>query len=139
MSTGGTGGGCDNRILVVEVVDGDPVDPSLVARLPDAVEIVVVAPVGSEPHAWAAAVERLGTAAELDAAAPWMPVTDAVKEVGDDGRVIATVDRSSLVAPGLPLAVRRHVVEGSWPATGAWSGAGWAASLTARIDVIGEV
>lgn len=127
------------RVLVVEVVDGEPVEPDLLAELGDDVEVVVLAPVGVGAATWSPLVDRLRARPELDAVAPFVPLTDAVKEIDDQGRVVADVDRSMLVTPGLPLAVRRRVVA-SIDAAGAEPDlGGWVASVTAEITVLGGV
>jgi 2-C-methyl-D-erythritol 4-phosphate cytidylyltransferase len=55
-----------------------------------------------------ALVERLTAylgAAELDAAATWVPVTDALVRLDGDGTVVCHLDRDRFGRPGLPQVV----------------------------------
>jgi 2-C-methyl-D-erythritol 4-phosphate cytidylyltransferase len=80
------------------------------AAVPADAEIVVVHD-AARPLAGADLFRRTVAAvrAGADAAIPGVPVTDTVKQV-DDGRVVATVDRSRLVAVQTPQAFRASVL-----------------------------
>ena len=98
----------------LRVVAGGPTRPSSVraglAAVPAEAEVVVVhdaaRPLASE-RAWDAVVAAvLGGA---DAAVPCVPVTDTIKERGDDGRLV-TLDRGRLVAAQTPQAFRAEAL-----------------------------
>ena len=55
--------------------------------------------------------EALAALADADAAIAAAPMTDTVKEAGEDRRVIATLDRTRLWAIQTPQAFRRDVLE----------------------------
>ena len=80
------------------------------AAVPADAEIVVVHD-AARPLAGADLFQRTVAAvrAGADAAIPGVPVTDTVKQV-EDGRVVATVDRSRLVAVQTPQAFRAAVL-----------------------------
>ena len=80
------------------------------AAVPADAEIVVVHD-AARPLAGADLFERTVAAVRggADAAIPGVPVTDTVKQV-EDGRVVATVDRSRLVAVQTPQAFRAAVL-----------------------------
>ena len=59
----------------------------------------------------ASMVAALNASPGLDAVGVLEPVTDAVKQVGPDGVVVAALDRSRLVTLGRPAAVRRTAWE----------------------------
>lgn len=46
-----------------------------------------------------------------DAAIPGCPVTDTIKQVGPDGSVVATIDRSALVSVQTPQGFKRAVLQ----------------------------
>ncbi len=100
----------DSIVGVDAVVEGgatrsESVRRGLAAVPPDA-EIIAVHDAArplSRPDLWEAVVEAV--AAGADAAIPGAPVTDTVKEVGEDGHLI-TLDRSRLVAVQTPQAFR---------------------------------
>jgi 2-C-methyl-D-erythritol 4-phosphate cytidylyltransferase len=58
-------------------------------------------------------VERVAAAVRggHDAVIPVLPVVDTIKRVADDGRVLGTLDRSSLRAVQTPQGFRRAVLE----------------------------
>lgn len=56
-------------------------------------------------------VDRIDAKPELDAVGTGEPVTDAIKAVDEQARIVATLDRSKLVTLGLPAIVRRTVWE----------------------------
>jgi hypothetical protein len=74
--------------------------------------VVVYDEIEPADEAIAALVDALGRSPGLDAVGVLEPVTDAVKQVGPDGVVVATLDRSTLVTLGRPAAVRRTAWEG---------------------------
>jgi 2-C-methyl-D-erythritol 4-phosphate cytidylyltransferase len=74
--------------------------------VPDAAEIIAVHDAArplARPGLWEAVITEIRSGA--DAAVPAAPVTDTVKEVASDGRLI-TLDRSRLVAVQTPQAFR---------------------------------
>jgi 2-C-methyl-D-erythritol 4-phosphate cytidylyltransferase/2-C-methyl-D-erythritol 2,4-cyclodiphosphate synthase len=76
---------------------------TLVARSPD----VVLIHDGARPYPSVDLVRRAAAAAEnFGAAIPAMPVTDTLKRVNGDGRLIGTVDRTALRAAQTPQAFR---------------------------------
>ncbi len=80
--------------------DGDPV------IVHDAARPLVTA------ELFAQALAALGRAPEADAVIAAAPVTDTVKQVGDDGRTVgATLDRSRLWAVQTPQVFRRAALE----------------------------
>ena len=80
-------------------------------RVPDEATIVCVHD-AARPFASAALFERVvaSVAAGADAAIPGLPLADTVKEVDADGVVVATPDRSRLVAVQTPQAFRAAVL-----------------------------
>ena len=62
----------------------------------------------ARPELWRAVIATV--VAGADAAIPAAPVTDTVKEVGPDGRLV-TLDRSRLVAVQTPQAFRAEVIK----------------------------
>jgi 2-C-methyl-D-erythritol 4-phosphate cytidylyltransferase len=112
---------CDGVVVVVPAdrvtdgtVAGGPTRSASVraglAAVPADAEIVVVHD-AARPLAGADLFERTVAAVRggADAAIPGVPVTDTVKQV-EDGRVVATVDRSRLVAVQTPQAFRAAVL-----------------------------
>ena len=112
---------CDGVVVVVpadRVTDGTVAGGATrsasvragLAEVPADAEIVVVHD-AARPLAGADLFERTVAAVRggADAAIPGVPVTDTVKQV-DDGRVVATVDRSRLVAVQTPQAFRAAVL-----------------------------
>ena len=57
-------------------------------------------------------------AAGADAAVPGIPVADTIKVVEADGTVVATPDRSTLVAVQTPQAFRASVLRAAYAASG---------------------
>ena len=77
----------------------------------DGIEIIVIAGPDTGEAEISAAVARLRHDRSLDAVARLVPVTDAIKTVAPDGLVTETLERSRLGHLGVPLAVRRSVLE----------------------------
>jgi 2-C-methyl-D-erythritol 4-phosphate cytidylyltransferase len=80
------------------------------AAVPDEAEIIAVHDAArplARPALWAAVLDAV--AAGADGAVPASPVTDTVKEVGPDGRLV-TLDRSRLVAVQTPQAFRAELL-----------------------------
>jgi 2-C-methyl-D-erythritol 4-phosphate cytidylyltransferase len=80
------------------------------AAVPDSASIIAVHDAArplARPALWRAVIDAV--AAGADAAIPAAPVTDTVKEVGSDGRLV-TLDRSRLVAVQTPQAFRADVL-----------------------------
>lgn len=81
------------------------------ARVPAAAEVVLVHD-GARPLLTRALVERcIAAAAAGHVAIAAVPVTDTIKEVADDGRVVGTPDRHTLYHAQTPQAFPRHVLE----------------------------
>jgi 2-C-methyl-D-erythritol 4-phosphate cytidylyltransferase len=86
--------------LAAAAADGDPVIVHDAAR-----------PLAT-PDLFVAALEALALAPEADAVIAATPVSDTIKEVGDDGRsVVRTVDRARLWAVQTPQVFRRVALE----------------------------
>jgi 2-C-methyl-D-erythritol 4-phosphate cytidylyltransferase len=81
------------------------------AALASDVEAVLVHDV-ARAFAPVAVIERVIAAldAGADAVIPVRPITDTIKQVDADGRVVQTVDRSTLVAVQTPQGFRRSVL-----------------------------
>jgi 2-C-methyl-D-erythritol 4-phosphate cytidylyltransferase len=80
------------------------------AAVPDEAQIIAVHDAArplARPALWAAVLDAV--AAGADGATPSSPVTDTVKEVGPDGRLL-TLDRSRLVAVQTPQAFRAELL-----------------------------
>jgi 2-C-methyl-D-erythritol 4-phosphate cytidylyltransferase len=80
------------------------------AEVPPEAEIIVVHDAArplARTELWQAVIDAV--AAGADAAIPAAPVTDTVKEVGPDGRLV-TLDRSRLVAVQTPQAFRAGIL-----------------------------
>jgi 2-C-methyl-D-erythritol 4-phosphate cytidylyltransferase len=80
------------------------------AAVPDEAEIIAVHDAArplARPALWTAVLDAV--AAGADGAIPALPVTDTVKEVGPDGRLV-TLDRSRLVAVQTPQAFRAELL-----------------------------
>lgn len=99
------------RVVAGGAQRGDSVAAGL-AALSDSIEIVLV-------HDAARCLtpvevfDRVVTAVRAGSAAvvPGLPVVDTIKQVDDDGRVVATPDRASLRAIQTPQGFRRDVLE----------------------------
>ena len=101
------------------VVDGgdtrsDSVRRAL-AQLPASVEVVLVHD-AARPLVPGVLVDAVVAAVRggADAVVPGLPVVDTVKQVGADGAVVATVDRSALRAVQTPQGFRRAVLESAY-------------------------
>jgi 2-C-methyl-D-erythritol 4-phosphate cytidylyltransferase len=90
-------GVCDGVVAVVPPGDGHAVAGAEVIVVHDAARPLATAPL------WRAAIDAVRAGA--DAALCAIPVTDTVKRV-HDGRVVATLDRTELVAVQTPQAFR---------------------------------
>lgn len=107
----------------VEVVAGGDTRQESVARglavLPQGADVVLVHD-AARALVPAEVVERVVAAVRAGAGAvvPALPVTDTVKQVRD-GVVVATLDRSLLVAVQTPQGFRREVLEAAYAAAGA--------------------
>ena len=89
------------------------------AAVPDDATIVCVHD-AARPLASPAVYERViaAVAAGADAAVPGIPVADTIKVVEADGTVVATPDRSTLVAVQTPQAFRASVLRAAYAAGG---------------------
>lgn len=104
------------------VAGGDSRSASVRAGLavvPDDATIVCVHD-AARPLASPAVYERViaAVAAGADAAVPGLPVADTIKVVEADGTVVATPDRSTLVAVQTPQAFRASVLRAAHAAGG---------------------
>ncbi|MDP9240001.1 MAG: 2-C-methyl-D-erythritol 4-phosphate cytidylyltransferase [Actinomycetota bacterium] len=81
------------------------------AALPDDVDVVVVHD-AARPFVPPSVVEAVVAAVRAgnDAVVPVLAVTDAIKRVAADGRVVETLDRSGLYATQTPQGFRRDVL-----------------------------
>ena len=88
----------------------ESVDAGLRA-VPDHVEFVLVHDV-ARPFVPEGVINRVLAALRdgADAVIPGLPVTDTIKQIDADGSVVATVDRSALVAVQTPQGFRRSVL-----------------------------
>jgi 2-C-methyl-D-erythritol 4-phosphate cytidylyltransferase len=88
----------------------ESVDAGLRA-VPDHVEFVLVHDV-ARPFVPDAVINRVLAALRdgADAVIPGLPVTDTIKQIDSSGAVVATVDRSALVAVQTPQGFRRAVL-----------------------------
>lgn len=99
---------------VVVVTGGDTRTASVaagLAALPDTVDVVAVHD-AARPLTPVEVIADAVVAVRDDvvAAAPGLPVADTLKRIGDDCRVVGTVDRSDLVAIQTPQVFRRDVL-----------------------------
>ena len=113
---------CDRVVVAVPPGHEDPPDfvtggPSRSASVRNALEAAPEAKVAvvhdaARPLLTRELVERCLAALEpgVDGAIAAAPMTDTVKEAGDDGRVVRTLDRSSLWAIQTPQVFRAHVL-----------------------------
>lgn len=101
---------CAGRVVVGGATRQESVAAGLAVLAPD-VEYVLVHDV-ARPFVPADVMDRVLAAldAGADAAIPGCPVTDTVKQVTADRSVVATVDRSALVAVQTPQGFRREVL-----------------------------
>lgn len=125
------------RWTVVGVDGTDPRPPAGLDAIASSVEVVVLAEEGADGELCAALALSLLARPDVDAVARSAPVTDAVKEIDSHGRIVSTVDRSTLVVATVPVAVRRPLV-GQAPSGGDDGSEGsWVSSIVRRIDVLG--
>ncbi|WP_195210254.1 2-C-methyl-D-erythritol 4-phosphate cytidylyltransferase [Actinomarinicola tropica] len=83
-----------------------PPPPGGLPAPPPGAEVVVVHDAGAPPTSDVVAHLLDALVDGVDAVATVRPVTDAVKEVDDDGAVVGVVPRDGLAVVGLPQAVR---------------------------------
>ena len=108
LVTAVTGGGATRQQSVAAGVRW------LQAADPDGTDRPVLVHDGARPLVSPALVAAVAAAtAAHGAAIPVLPIAETVKRVGD-GRVLETVDRSSLAAAQTPQGVRRRLLLGAW-------------------------